>query len=68
VTDRVNMLMVALEHDIREDDVQGLVNAIKQLRGVLTVDMNVANSSDWLAEVRVKAKLQAKLFEVLDKP
>ena len=34
MTDRVSYLVVGLEHDTRVDDVEGIVSAISQLRGV----------------------------------
>ena len=42
-----------------------LINAIKQLKGVLEVAPNIVNSSDWLAEERVRNDLGKKLFEAL---
>jgi hypothetical protein len=60
MTDRINVLTVTLTHDIREDDIEPLVNAIGQLRGVLRVDKHVANSLDALA---AEARLKEKLFK-----
>lgn len=65
MTDRVKGLVVALETDIREDDVQVLVNAIKMLRGVLAVETKVADMDDWVNRSRIQSELRAKLFEVL---
>ncbi len=66
MTDRVDMLTVALEKDMREDDVQALVNAISQLKGVLTLGMNVTNGSEWTHEMRVKYELQRKILEIFN--
>lgn len=41
MTDRVRTLTVTLERDYRDDDVQTLVDAIAQLRGVDRVDAEV---------------------------
>lgn len=43
MTNRIFALSVALTDNIREDDVQVLVAAIKLLRGVLSVETHVAD-------------------------
>lgn len=65
MTDRINYLTVALDHDIRDDDIQPLIQAIKLLRGVLTVESNVADPSDWLAEERARREIGQKLLDVV---
>lgn len=39
MTDRVNTLTVILEHPIRDDDVEPLMDAIRSHRGVLDVKL-----------------------------
>ena len=65
MTDRLNSLLVVLEHDIRDDDAEPILEAIRQLRGVLTVTGNVRNYSDHIAEERAKADIHRKLFAVI---
>jgi hypothetical protein len=65
MTDRFNALVVALDKDIREDDAQVLISAIKQLRGVLSVEGHVASIDSWTAQERVRNELSEKLWEVL---
>lgn len=65
MTDRFNVLTVALEKDIREDDAQVLISAIMQLRGVLSVEGHVSDPNSWAAEQRVRKELHEKLFAVL---
>jgi len=66
MTDRYNALTVVLDHDIRSDDAEVLVSAIKQLRGVLNVIPNVVeNLTDEIAEARVRQELSKKLWAVL---
>lgn len=57
MTNRINALSVALEEDIREDDAQATIEAIKQIKGVLHVTPNVADIGSWTAEMRVKSEL-----------
>jgi hypothetical protein len=65
MTDRYNYLTVALEQDIRDDDAEHLIGAIRMLRGVLAVEPNVASGADWLAEERVRQEYRQKLWNVL---
>lgn len=65
MTDRINTLTVVLEQPIRDDDCQELIAAIKLLRGVLTVEANVANPSDYAAQSRALLEIRRKLLAVL---
>ncbi len=65
MTARYNTLTVVLEHDIREDDAEGLIRAIGYMRGVISVAGNVADPTAWMAEVRAQNELREKLIKVL---
>ncbi len=65
MTDRIKGCWVAFESDIREDDVQPLIEAIKRLRGVLAVEESVADSDDWMNRERIRRELGEKLWAVL---
>ena len=65
MTDRYHSLTVCLEHDIRSDDAEPLIEAIKHIKGVLTVEGNVSGIEDWVAESRVRHDLHKKLFAVI---
>lgn len=65
MTDRLNALTVVLETDIREDDAEALIAAIRQLRGVLSVTGTVADIGDHIAQERVRRELGEKLLRVL---
>lgn len=65
MTDRYNTLTVVLEHDIREDDAEVLLSAIRQLRGVLSVTGNVADTTAHMAEERARHKLGQELLAVV---
>lgn len=65
MTDRFNSLTVVLERDIREDDAEALINAINQLRGVLSVSGNVSDVTSHIAEERAKREIGDKLWSVL---
>jgi len=65
MTDRVSHLVVALSEDIREDEVQHLVNAIYMLKQVKDVQLGLADPSDFVARVRVYSMVREKLYEVM---
>ena len=64
MTDRINALTVVLNKDIRDDDVKSLTSAIKQLRGVLSVSMNVADITSHIAMQRARQSLLDELWKV----
>lgn len=65
MTDRYNALTVVLEQDIRDDDAEALLNAIRQLRGVLSVTGNVSDMNSHIAQERARRDLGEKLWCVL---
>lgn len=66
MTDRYNAPVVVLERDIRSDDAEGLIAAIKQLRSVASVKPNVADITSHTAEQRARLVLEEKLWKVLE--
>lgn len=65
MTDRLKGVWVAFEDDIRTDDAEATINAIKQIRGVLAVEPSVRVTEDWFARERVRRELGTKLWEIL---
>lgn len=65
MTTRVKGFVVALEQDIREDAAERIVDAIKMIRGVLSVEASVADHTDWMARERARRELGDKLMEVV---
>lgn len=66
MTDRYSALIVILDHDIRDDDAEMMVNAIKQLKGVLDVRAHLANPDTDIAAIRLKVGLIEKLIKVVN--
>lgn len=68
MTDRIRALTVALETDVRADDVQALVSAISQLRGVLAVATETPVSpNDYVTEQRIRRDYYLRLQDTLFK-
>lgn len=65
MTDRIKGCVVAFDHDIRDDDAQGLLNAIRMIKGVQSVTTKQVNADDWMNRQRIRLKLSSRLLKVL---
>ncbi len=65
MTDRFYALTVILEKDIRDDDAEPMINAIKMIKGVQDVQPHIADPSVWMAQERARRDLGEKLWHVL---
>ena len=65
MSDRYNALIVVLERDLKDEDAEPLIQAIKQFRGVLSVTPNVSDATAHLAEERARLDLANRLWQVL---
>ena len=65
MTDRYHALTVVLDHDIRNDDAERLMDSIKMLRGVLSVAGDVADMNTYTAIERARHDLGRKLVEIV---
>lgn len=68
MTERVSGLYVFFDKDIREDDVQGLIDAIKWFRPVIDVvkaERNATFFDDQLVKKRLKYDLINEMLEKL---
>jgi len=65
MTDRLKGILVTLDVDVREDDAEPILNAIRQIRHVADVRPVLADIQDHIVGMRVRMDLEKKLFEVL---
>lgn len=63
MTDRINSLTIVLENDVRSDQIEPLLTAIRQLRCVLTVKENITDVSDYVAQERARHKIKEELWK-----
>ncbi|HJS81342.1 MAG TPA: hypothetical protein VJ742_00740 [Nitrososphaera sp.] len=66
MTDKVHSLTVVLGRDIRTDEIERIMDAIRLLRPVLRVDMNISDISAHVAESRARAELTEKIWNALE--
>lgn len=67
MSDRINALTVVLEKDLRADDAEALLTAIRQLRGVISVQANVTGIADHIALERARREIYDKLWSALER-
>lgn len=65
MSDRYNALVVVLEKDMRDDDAQAIINSIRMIRGVLSVEPKVVDIQVHVAEMRARADLGQKILRVV---
>ena len=64
MTDRIKGFTVTLDRDIRIDDVEQILNAVRMISGVASVKTVVTNIDDHMARERVKSEIREKLLEL----
>jgi hypothetical protein len=64
MTDHIRSITVVVE-DMRDDDAESLISAIKQIRGVISATGNVVDLHDFVAYETARNDLTKKLWGVL---
>ena len=67
MTQRVKGFVVSLDNDMREDDVEHIVNAIKMIKGVSGVQNVDSGIDDVINRMNIKREMSEKIFETLSK-
>lgn len=66
MSDRIHSFTVVLEQTMRDDDAEQIRDAIKMVRGVLTVQENISDGSEFAAKYRLVSELQRHMDGVYD--
>jgi hypothetical protein len=61
MTDRIKGVWVAFEEEMRTDDAESLMSAIRQLRGVVGVQHSIMNADDYINGARIRRELLLKI-------
>jgi hypothetical protein len=68
MTDRIRTLTIRLDRDIRTDDVEPLVAAIRQLRGVAEVAHGpVTHPNEWAIRAAALSEIEMEFVDMLRK-
>lgn len=65
MTDRYHSLTVVLERDMRDDDAEPILHAIRMIKGVVSVKGEVADPASFMAVMRARRELCEKLLDVI---
>jgi hypothetical protein len=66
MTDRIKGFTVTLSNDIREDDFQEIVNAVKMIRGVCHIEPSIVTTHDHMNRVRIKTELLGDIYKLMN--
>lgn len=67
MSDRVNGFVVILDKNYKDDDVKDIMNAIKQIKGVVAVNPNVVDASDYIVPMRTRIEVANMLYDFIEK-
>jgi hypothetical protein len=67
MTDRVKGFTVTLAEDVRIDDVEPVMNAIRMIKGVVDVEPSITNSDDHMNRMVITSKIRLKLIDFIQK-
>jgi len=67
MTQRLKGVTVTFNQDIREDDAECIINAIKMVKGVIHVAPVETNVDDYMNRMKVQTELEKVIWNALDK-
>lgn len=65
MTARIKGFKIALAQDIREDDAEHIITALKMIKGVVGVTPLEDSPEDYIQAIRIKAKVRDKLYDLI---
>lgn len=65
MTDRHKGLVVTLDQDIRGDDLQPFISAIRLMKHVVKVEPVLADFNDQINQARIRSELGTELWEII---
>lgn len=65
MTDRHSGYIVTLDRDIREDDAEAIVRALRMIKGVLSVEPQISDPMLHIAQERARYDLGRKLLAII---
>lgn len=66
MTDNYKGCTVVFDKDVREDDAEFILNAIRMIKGVLSVSFSLSAPEDWMIQERVRHGLKKRLRDLLE--
>jgi hypothetical protein len=66
MTDRIRHVTVTLDRDYRDDDVEVILSAIRQIKGVGSVKPKIVEGGEHLAREAVRVELEGKMYTAIE--
>lgn len=66
MTERVKGFIVVLDKDIRIDDAENTINAIRMIKGVTSVEPSVVEPNDLFNRSRIRFEFLNKFMELME--
>ena len=66
MTDRLNGVTITFEKDIRDDDAEAIINAMKMIKGVIHVEPHIVTTDDHMATTRANIEFRGKLIDFIN--
>jgi hypothetical protein len=67
MTDRYCGFIVVLEKELRSDDAEATIAAIKQIKGVASVEPQVANMDHYFARSMARTEILNEVYDLIRK-
>ena len=65
MTDRYHSFVVTLESDLRSDDADATLTALRQIKGVIDVRPQTSDAGSLMAQARAESSLRSVIFDAL---
>lgn len=65
MTDRIKGVLITFEKDIRDDDAQPIIEALKMIKGVLTVKPYITGMEDYMLYQKGHMDARREMFNYL---
>ncbi|MFA5207532.1 MAG: hypothetical protein WC428_02630 [Candidatus Paceibacterota bacterium] len=66
MTDRVKGFTVTLAEDMRIDDIEPIMQAIRMIKGVIDVQPSITDSNDHINRIQVLSNIRKKFIKFLE--
>lgn len=64
MSDRIKGFVVTLERDLRDDDAEGIKDAISMIKGVANVEDSKVSSDDHINRMQIRTELWNRVFKI----
>jgi copper chaperone CopZ len=65
MADMYNAMVVVLEKDVRDDCADPIINAIRMIKGVQSVEPHVSEIDEFVVKSRTRREIEKKVLEAL---